>query len=205
MNVGRRLEVDFEIWCVSGGRDVERQGSPPRCSAVCVLIRAVLQSSIWHFPSSPAPSSLSLFTWPLSDALLPTRLSSALLHSVDTGRLLRQSLASLTPVLLSSLLQSYMLVPSNTRTHVQPPSQSPPFKGSRRFVSCRIMIYLDVWLLCVSYSFLHLLAHDRVNWLWSMLMDKSVIGFWPCLFGLKLNRCVSFHSHVDKEWYRKSL
>lgn len=49
-------------FCYSACRRRERceqRGSSPRCCGVCVLIRLVLLRSFWHFPSTPAPVSLS--------------------------------------------------------------------------------------------------------------------------------------------------
>lgn len=53
-----------------------RRGVSERCGAVCVLIRLILRSSVWRFPSTLTLSLLSLLTWALLDIKLPIRLSS---------------------------------------------------------------------------------------------------------------------------------
>lgn len=111
-------------------------------------------------------------------------------HSVDTGRLLRQSLASLTPVLLSSLLQSYMHVPSHMHAHVHPLSRSFPLGGSRVFVSLHTLTCFDVlplvWTTPAA-GFTFYLSYPMIRWIdfgvcWQ---DKCVVFFTSVWIGLQ--------------------
>lgn len=159
----------------------------------------------------PINTSSRLSLSPSSPGLSQTLSSQpdCLLHSVDTGRLLRQSLASLTPVRLSSLLQSYMHVPSHMHTCIHPLSQSFPLGGSRVFVSLHILTCFDVLLLVwitTAAGFTFYLCYPVIRWIdfgvcWQ---DKRVVVVsFPCLFGLKFNRYITFHFHRDKEPYKR--
>lgn len=160
----------FCYWvCDSGGRDVSGGARGHRRGAV--LIRLVLQSGIWHFPSTPAPDSLSLS---LASPGLSQTLNSqpdCLPYSVDTGSLLHQSPGSLTPVLLSSLLHARALAYAHSHT-----STESKFSPRRQLSVCQFTHFDMFWRFaaCVNYyncriPLLFLLSHDQLNLFWSML------------------------------------
>lgn len=99
----------------------ERQGSPPRCCGVCVLIRLVLLRSFWHFPSTPAPVSLSLSVSASSPGLSqtfssPTRLSSILCWHRQAAPSVTRLINSCSPILSATAGRARALSHARSRT-----------------------------------------------------------------------------------------
>lgn len=115
-------------FCYSARRQrerCERQGSSPRCCGVCVLIRLVLLRSFWHFPSTPAPVSLSLFlslsvsasSPGLSQTFRsPTRLSSILCWHRQAAPSVTRLINSCSPILSATAGRACALSRARLRT-----------------------------------------------------------------------------------------
>lgn len=97
----------------------ERQGSSPRCCGVCVLIRLVLLRSFWHFPSTPAPVSLSVSASSpgLSQTFSsPTRLSSILCWHRQAAPSVTRLINSCSPILSATAGRACALSHARSRT-----------------------------------------------------------------------------------------
>lgn len=159
--------------CYSGCQGVSgrghRQGAREGFSAVWVLIRLVLRSSIWHFPSTPAPGSLSLLTWTLSDAHPPTSLSSILCWH-------RQTAPSVTRLINSC----WDVIPTATVVHARAfallhTSTSSTFPIWRQSSVCQFAHFDMFWHFSCSSELLQLQdspsPSDQMNWFWSALTE----------------------------------
>lgn len=167
------------------------QGANEKCSAIWVLIRLVLRSSIWHFPSTLAPGSL--LTWALWGAQLPTRLSFILCWH-------RQAALSLI-CLINSCWAAIV-------RHARAPARA--YSAYIHWVKVAHSETVDCLSVC---TFWHVLTFSC---LWELLTADSLSVHYPVirwidsggsrqdehlplpLSGLKFNRCITFHSQIEK-------
>lgn len=121
----------------------ERQGSSPRCCGVCVLIRLVLLHSFWHFPSTPAPVSLSFSVSSpgLSQTFSsPTRLSSILCWHRQTAPSVTRLINSCSPILSATAGRARALSHARSRT-----SSESKFPMQRQPTVCQFTHFDMFW------------------------------------------------------------
>lgn len=176
------------------------QGASEKCGAIWVLIRPVLRSSIWHFPSTPAPGSL--LTWALSDAQLPSRLPSILCWH-------RQAALSLICLVNSC----WAVIPTAVVIHARALAYA--YSAYIHWVKVSHSETVECLSVC---TFWHVLTFSC---LWELLTADSLSVHYPLIrwidFGVcwqdkcvlflssgsKLNRYITYHSQVDKGPYKK--
>lgn len=168
----------------------ERRGSSPRCCGVCVLIRPVLLRSFWHFPSTPAPVSLSASA--SSPGLpqtfsSPTRLSSILCWHRQAAPSVTRLINSCSPILGATAGRARALSRARSRTS----SESVKFPhaeaaGAHMLTCFEGFFVLLAWITATSRCLrLSLWPNHQMNWFWSVLTYACV---FPWISALKFSK-----------------
>lgn len=178
-----------------------RQGASKRCGAIWVLIRPVLQSSVWHFPSTPAPSSL--LTWTLLDAQLPTRLSSILCWHRQAALSLIRLMNSCWAVFPTAIVihARALIYAYSAYIHWVKVSHSEAVKCLSVCTFWHVLTFSCLWELLTADSLS--VHYPLIRWIdFGVCWQDKCVLFFPCLFAIKLNRYITFHSELDKGPYK---